>query len=270
MKPPKLGTVTVARRDSFATSGHSPPSLVAEDRDLSDPVEVRSALTEYFAGEGKPFLWLVDNIPVGLEEGELREWFAPYRSGKTLITTRSRDYTALTATVEPGVLTKAEARDLLALHRVPTGDAEWDALDHISSDLGLHALALEVAGAAVAAAAGQAPYADFRAALDNPAVDELEWASQLADVLPTGHEPNIARTLMSAISALDDVALDVLRIASRLASAPSPPTYSRQSRARRTVSTHARRHGGEPWPVGPQRVLRSPSSLGTRCKCIHS
>jgi predicted RNA binding protein with dsRBD fold (UPF0201 family) len=191
---------------------------------LIDPADVEAALGQELERHGEPHLWVVDDVPDGLEPDELRAWFAPHRLGKTLLTTRSRRYGALAAVVEPGVLSPQEAADLLARHGPPVGDNEAQAATRLAEDLGFHALALEVAGAALAVTAGSAPYADFRAALAEPGDDELEFAAELADVLPTGHEPSIANTLLSSVASLGEEATDLLRLASLLANTPIPTT----------------------------------------------
>jgi hypothetical protein len=85
--------------------------------------------------------------------------------------------------------------EFLERHRSPEGHREKQAAEGLVADLGGHALALDVAGAALAAERGVRTYQDYRAALDDPDADELELAAQLADELPGGHEASIATTL---------------------------------------------------------------------------
>ena len=80
---------------------------------LSDPGDLEAALAQELERRGEPHLWVVDDVPDGLESEELRAWFAPHRLAKTLLTTRSRHYGGLAAVVEPGVLSSDEARELL-------------------------------------------------------------------------------------------------------------------------------------------------------------
>ena len=189
---------------------------------LTDPRDVEAAFRLELERRGKAYLWLVDDIPDGLAADEVRAWLAPGRFGKTLLTTRSRRYDSLAATVEPGVLALQDATELLVRHRPPVGDSETNDVERLAEDLGLHALAIEVAGAALAVAAGPTPYADFRAALGEPGEDELEFAADLANALSTGHDPSIANTLLSSIVGLGEDATDLLRLASLVANAPMP------------------------------------------------
>ena len=148
---------------------------------LSDASEFRAALRQELDRRGEAYLWVVDDVPSGLGAGELRRWFAPHPLGKTLLTTRSRRYEALGVMVEPGVLEPDEAAELLARHRAPVGESETLEAGRLAEDLGFHALALEVAGAALAVAAGPSPYAGFRMALADSGEDELEFAGELTE-----------------------------------------------------------------------------------------
>jgi hypothetical protein len=191
---------------------------------LTEPDDVEAALKQELERRGKPFLWLVDDVPGGLDADLLTSWFAPLPLGKTLMTTRSRAYGELGVVFEPGVLAPDAAEELLAHHRSPSGESEATAAKQLAVDLGYHALALEVAGAEVSKAAGSTPFADFRAELGEPGRDALELAAELEEILPTGHERSIARTLLSGISTLGEEGTDMLRIASLLASAAIPAT----------------------------------------------
>jgi len=56
------------------------------------PAEVEAALASKLAETDTPFLWVVDDVPAGLDADAFRRWLAPASSGKTLLTTRSREY----------------------------------------------------------------------------------------------------------------------------------------------------------------------------------
>jgi hypothetical protein len=70
------------------------------------------------------------------------------------------------------------------------------------ADLGYHALAVEIAGAALHASEGLQSISEFRKELASPTSDELELAAELAGMLPTGHEKSIASTLIRSIERL--------------------------------------------------------------------
>ena len=169
----------------------------------------------------QPFLWIVDDVPPGLGSRALESWYAPGRFGRTLITTRTHEYRGVGTQIDIGVLSLDEGYELLVKHRVPDGDREQEAARRLVGDLGAHALAVDVAGAALAAERGVRSFAQYRGALaDDIAV--LEVAAALVGELPDGHEASIAATLTRSIRQLTEPALDFLRLASRLAVDPIP------------------------------------------------
>jgi hypothetical protein len=66
-------------------------------------------------------------------------------------------------------------------------------------------------------------FLEFSANLANPVEDELEFASELAEVLPSGHDRNVASTILRSVRSLPDEGQDSLRLAALLAVAPIPP-----------------------------------------------
>jgi tetratricopeptide (TPR) repeat protein len=146
----------------------------------------------------------------------------PHPLGKTLITTRTREYNSLGHLIPLDVLAPDEAWELLTSWRKPAGEEEEDAACKLIEDLGRHALALDVAGAALHASEGIQSFAEFREELANPTRDELELAADLKGVLPNGHEKSIASTLIRSIERLGPEGWDFLRLASVLAVTPIP------------------------------------------------
>jgi hypothetical protein len=155
--------------------------------DRSDPTQVLAALRHSIGADGRRCLWVVDDVPDQLDADELLDWVAPHPLAATMLTTRSRRYGALATPVDLDVLDPDDGYQLLTAHRLPTDPDEKDAARGLVADLGGHALALDIAGAALATGAGLQSIADYRAALQDPASDELELAAELADALPTGH-----------------------------------------------------------------------------------
>jgi hypothetical protein len=192
------------------------------DVDALTPGQLRGALARALDGRDEPFLWVVDDLPADLDSPALEQWLAPGSRGRTLVTTRSRQYAAVGAQIDLGVLTAGEGLELLERHRPPSTRAEHDAAERLVSDLGGHALALDVAGAALAAERGARSYAEYQAALADPAADELELAAALAGELPGGHEASIASTLMRSVAQLPEAGLDFLRLAAQLATDAIP------------------------------------------------
>ena len=66
-------------------------------------------------------------------------------------------------------------------------------------------------------------FSEYRALLNDPSEDALELAAELADTLPTGHEPSISTTLLRSIEGLDSPGQDLLRVAESLLPLRSQP-----------------------------------------------
>jgi hypothetical protein len=193
-RAPSLDAREAVRVEQFATIA---TSLGLETRGL-DPAQVEAVLGAKLSQAGKPFLWIVDDLASGLDEG-VRGWFAPSTLGKTLLTTRTREYGAIGTSLPLGVLGPEEAVDLLCTQRKPEGLAEESAARGIAQDLGGHALALKVSADALAAQAGLVSFVQYRANLANLVTDELELAAELAEMLPSGHEKSVAATLIRSV-----------------------------------------------------------------------
>ena len=186
------------------------------------PGEIERELGSKLASEGKPCLWVVDDVPNGLDGEDLRRWLAPNPLARTLITTRSREYSSLAREIDLSVLTPDEALELLTSRRKPEGNAEEEQARQLAHDLGCHALALDVTASALQSYSSDRPYHAFRDELSNPGDDALKLAAELADTLPNGHEPGIAQTMLRSINTLGPEGQDLLRLAMTLAVAPIP------------------------------------------------
>lgn len=173
----------------------------------------------------RPFLWVVDDLPAKLDAVEFRKWLAPSPIGKTIITTKSREYEALSRTIDVGGLEPDDAYALLTSRRAPIGQAEIESARGIVTLLGHHPLALDVSGAALATGSGLQSFWDYQEGLSSPGTDELEFASELAGALPTGHEPSIARTLLRTVQQVRDEGQGLLRLGSLVDAAPLPVRF---------------------------------------------
>lgn len=164
-----------------------------------------------------PYLWVVDDLPSDASAEILRGWLAPTGKGCSLVTTRGTGLSAVGTVLTLDVLSQDEAYRLLASHR-QLDPSETAAAKAIVEVLGGHALAVDVAGAALLHMSCD----EFLEKLRNPGRDALELAKTLSGVLPNGHEAGIAATLLSSIGRLTEDARRVLRLASILAPAPIP------------------------------------------------
>jgi len=184
--------------------------------------QIEGALGREIERRGNSCLWVVDDVPNGLDGEALRRWFAPHPLARTLITTRSREYGSLAKGVDLSVLRPEEAYQLLTSRRQPSDASEKEQAHLLAEDVGRHALALDVTASALQSSVAAAPFADFRRKLARPEKDALELAEVLSDALPNGHEKSIAQTMLRSIRALGAEGLDFLRVASVLAVAPIP------------------------------------------------
>lgn len=168
-----------------------------------------------------PCLWIIDDLPssVGVDELQ-RDWLPRWSGASTLITTRSGEYRGLgTAGIDLQMLTRDEAFRLLTHRNLGSGQAEVAAAQGIVGELGGHPLATEVAGAYLARFSS---YEDYQAALSDTDTDAIELGAQLREVLPTGHERSIVKTLLSSMRSLSGDGCAFLQLASVLAVAPIP------------------------------------------------
>jgi len=184
--------------------------------------QVEGTLARKIASGGQPCLWVVDDVPNGLEPEELRRWFAPNALARTLITTRSGGYTSLTNGIDLSVLEPDEAYQLLASRREPSGKNEEEQARLLAAALGFHALALDITASALLSSVATKPFADFHDKLARLDKDAMVLADTLAEALPNGHQKSITQTMLRSLQELGAEGQDFLRLASVLAVAPIP------------------------------------------------
>lgn len=193
-------------------------------RSLDLPYDrVEAELAAALQRSGGSFLWVVDDLGPGLTADAFRKWLAPSPNGRTLITTRSRDYGGIGTLVPLQPLAMTEAVALLTARRTLSSADDETAAEGLCEDLGFHPLAVDVTGGALAA--WPDTIAEFRRLLGEPSRDELELSAELADTLPNGHEKSIAATLLRSIRALPRQGQDFLRLASRVSALPIPVRF---------------------------------------------
>ncbi len=169
-----------------------------------------------------PHLWVLDNISPARNQREVEELSAPGPQGCTLVTTRSRAWSALGKVLDLGVLDPKPARTLLTGDCPPKGEAEETAADTLCQLVGFLPLALDVLRALVANHPSSTPYAAWRARLDSPDRDALEMAKHLTVDLPTGIDKQVSVVMKASLDQLDGFGWDVLRVAETLSEAPIP------------------------------------------------
>ncbi|KAA0578513.1 tetratricopeptide repeat protein [Azospirillum sp. B21] len=186
-----------------------------------EPSAVAAQVGRHLEALGKPYLWIVDDLPSDANAAVLAHWTAPSTNGRTLITTRGTRLDGCGTIHRLDVLTPEDAFRLLTSRQPPRDEAERAMAAEIVAELGRHALAVDVAGAALRAMS----YAEFLKELRNPSADALVLMEELAGELPNGHHPGIAVTLLQSIGRLRPEGVLVLQLASLLASDPIPTKY---------------------------------------------
>jgi tetratricopeptide (TPR) repeat protein len=225
-----LGSGDSGQRDVEASDGVRAGQLrdIAESSAIPLPAgtqlgsnELRGLLAEAIERRGQPCLWVVDDLPGGLKMEEVRSWFAPHPLAVTLITTRSAEYTSV-RWIPLDVLSEDDGLELLCHHRRPVDDDDLAAARELVAELGGHSLAIDVTGATLRRQTGMVTFGGYLEALRESTIEELEIAGRMSDVLPTGHEPSIVKTLLRSIHKLGDEGADFLRLASTISVAPIP------------------------------------------------
>ncbi|KAA0585923.1 tetratricopeptide (TPR) repeat protein [Azospirillum lipoferum] len=186
-----------------------------------EPAAVAAQVSRHLEALGKPYLWIVDDLPSDANADLLAHWTAPSTNGRTLVTTRGTRLDGCGKIHRLDVLPQEDAVRLLTSRQPPRDEAERRMAAEIVTELGRHALAVDVAGAALRVIS----YADFLKDLRTPSADALALAAELAGELPNGHHPGIAVTLRQSIGRLRPEGVLVLQLASLLAPDPIPTRY---------------------------------------------
>ena len=167
------------------------------------------------AAHNQAYLWVVDDLPADLNQAhEFPEWRAPSANGRTLITTRTKDYAGIGVTVEIDVLEPDPAYTLLTHTRKPQTEEEREDARGLTEDLGRHALALDVAGQFLRKSMSFAALRRELASMETDVLGKL--VAGLKGQLPGGHEKSIVATLLKSVELLGEEGRSLLRLACEL------------------------------------------------------
>jgi hypothetical protein len=125
-----------------------------------------SAVADRLADERRPSLWIIDDLPPGLDPAILDRLLLPAGSAVRTILIGDEDvFGAVLPVVAVGPLTAPDASTVLTSHRRPSSQAERMACDRLAHTLGHHAGAVVEAGRRLQDRQGLVSYAEFEAAL---------------------------------------------------------------------------------------------------------
>ncbi|MFE0276370.1 tetratricopeptide repeat protein [Streptomyces sp. NPDC058992] len=182
----------------------------------------RAALSTRLAATGTPYLWILDDLPAGVDTAVFRTLVAPTALGRTLVTSRAPGPGGQGARIDVGELGEPDSLALLSSRLSPSPGAERQARRRLAQALGRHPLAMAVA-AELVALPETGGFAGLLASFAEPSPDVLETAERLGVHLPTAHGVSICATLLRGIDRLTPEGLTVMRLASLLAPAPFSP-----------------------------------------------
>jgi tetratricopeptide (TPR) repeat protein len=234
----RLAAGTAQPTVSFAELAENPPlkkQLAALLRKLAPDADpegltvpaLRERLGELLASAGKPFLWIVDDLPDGLNGPAFRQWLAPDSAGPlghSLVTTRSRRYDGRAEAIHLPPLDEYSALGLLLRDSPPLSESDREAVDWLLEDLGREARAMAMAGALadLERRNRRGPYAALWKQIEGHGREAADLAVRFPEEFPQGHEATVAALLLSAIEALEEPGRNLLRLAGELADATLP------------------------------------------------
>jgi pentatricopeptide repeat protein len=161
-----------------------------------------------------PCLWIVDDVPPGLSREQLSRWFSPHPSIPTLLIIPDLSHDDLGVKIDLDALTPEESLALLRSHKLNDGEGA-DALRLVEA-LERHPLAIEIAASYLEFRNGAVSCGQFLEQVRTRARDELEFAAKLK------HSASLVTALSATWKLLSAPAIDLLALASVLASAPIP------------------------------------------------
>ncbi|MCX4825047.1 tetratricopeptide repeat protein [Streptomyces sp. NBC_01142] len=201
-------------------------ALIGERLEITDAERSPGALIGAIGSRLRrrpPYLWIVDDVPSGVDPELLTGLHAPTGNGKTLITTRGRLGKRVSEELELCGLDPRAGLAVLTVERVPQQGNRPDeaAAKAVVQLLGGLPLALTLAAGLTTRDSFEG-YEQLLAELRGSEPDALELASHLEDELPTGYALPFTAALLRSYASLTDTGREVLCAAGVLAPAPIP------------------------------------------------
>ncbi len=222
----------------------------------ADPDQVRVLMGEHIDRQPGPSLWIVDDLPPGLDPRILHRLVIPARRVRTIFTSRDAGYGTQAGLVTLDGLTPADAMAVLKKARVMETSADRDAARLIAERLGGHPLALSFVAADLRNRQGLRSYTDYAASLE-PGHDVLSMVAESLRTLDPGQ-----RIVIDLAGVLGSQPMPAQLIEAVLSAVAEPGTDTGLALDRLETLALARRSGMS-WYVHPlisDAALRAGSS----------
>lgn len=204
-----------------------PETECSEKTSLS---KIREALAEQFAHREGDYLWIVDDLPEGINGPVIQQWLAPEKADQSpkrahnILISESQRYDHRGDPIHLPLLSEVSGQMILSGYRPPTRNDERDSLNWLTDEIGRHP---RFAG--IAAGILEAERHDRRSTLSRLAQRisrrnrlSSEIALLWARDFPEGREKSAANLLLDSIQGLGGAARDILRLALELDDHPIP------------------------------------------------
>jgi len=206
-----------------------PDSPLREGDELA---AIAIALKRVLAERGRPFLWIVENLPRGINGPVLQQWLAPVPPehapapglGGTILISHTQRYDQRGESIHLPILDENAGRQAITQGRPPRHTEEAEAVDWLLEEIGRHPRY-----AAMIAALAEAHRPQHRRVfawllhkLEKPGREAIDLVREHPGQFPEGREAVCAMVLLESLRMLEGPARDILRLAAELEDHPLP------------------------------------------------
>ena len=199
-------------------------------RDEDELATITQELKRLLAERGLPFLWIVENLPNGINGPVLQQWLAPSLPehgpglGRTIVICHTQRYDQRGESIHLPILDEHAGRQAITHGQPPRHAEEMEAVDWLLEEVGRHP---RYAAMIAALAEAHRPhrrrvFAWLLQKLEKPGREAVELAREHADQFPEAREALCAAVLLESLRMLEGPARDILRLASELENHPLP------------------------------------------------
>lgn len=197
---------------------------------------IRKALGTSLNQKEQPFLWIVDDLPEGLNGPVLMQWLPPEPpefppQGHTILITNSQRYDARGDPIHLPFLNQSAALSAMIREKLPSRSDEMDALNWLAEEVGRHPLFAGFMRGVIEASPGDPRTGFIKRAqrIGRKTRQGIELATLWPKEFPEGRERSGANLLIETLQELEGPARDILRLAGEIAPHPIPLALIRES-----------------------------------------